>query len=58
MHNKEDKKCLHEPITWHRKNICACSERLEFKMEKENFFDDENKSEDEEEIMLACSCYW
>ena len=27
--------------------------RLEFKMEKENFFDDESDSEDEEKVMAA-----
>jgi hypothetical protein len=36
-----------------KKYICANSERLEFKMDKENFFADENESEDEDDVMPA-----
>ena len=32
-----------------------CSERLEFKMDKENFFDDESNSEDEENPIVNLS---
>jgi hypothetical protein len=36
-----------------REKFCACSERLKINMDKENVFEDEDKSEDEEEIMSA-----
>lgn len=36
-----------------KKKICAHSERIKFKMDKENLRDDENESEDEEDVMPA-----
>ena len=56
MPNKENRESVQSESLFHKKeNICARSERLEFNMNKENCFDDENDNEDEKEVMAALS---